>query len=53
MLKRFRRFLASNSGVTGIEYALIASLIAMVIVSSVSAIGNDLVPIFNAVARAV
>ncbi len=53
MLKQFHRFIVAESGVTSIEYALIASLIAMVIISSVSAVGTNLIPIFNAVAKGV
>jgi pilus assembly protein Flp/PilA len=45
-----KNFLKEDSGVTAIEYALIASLIAMVIVASVTLIGTSLSPTFNTVA---
>ncbi len=47
--KRFR-FITSEAGVTAIEYALIAMLIALVIVAGVTLIGTNLVPVFNKVA---
>ena len=46
------RFLRDESGATAIEYALIASFIAMVIIASITLVGNNLSPIFNAVAAA-
>lgn len=48
----FRTALAlkiDKRAVTAIEYALIASLVAVVIVSSVAAIGSELPVIFNKV----
>jgi pilus assembly protein Flp/PilA len=36
------RFIVDESGVTAIEYGLIASLIALVIVTSISSIGTPL-----------
>jgi pilus assembly protein Flp/PilA len=42
----------NEEGVTAIEYALIAGLIAVVIVAAVTAVGGSLSPIFNAVAAA-
>jgi pilus assembly protein Flp/PilA len=41
------RFLRDERGATAIEYALIASLIGMVIVSAVMAIGQSLGGTFN------
>ena len=49
MLSLIRRFAASESGVTGIEYALIGSLVAVVIVSAVTKIGTTLSGIFTSV----
>ena len=46
------RFIRDERGATAIEYALIGSLIFMVIIASVSAIGVNLTPIFAAVAAA-
>lgn len=44
---RTRNILAEQSGVTGIEYALIAGGIAMAIVLVVSSIGSSLVGLFT------
>jgi pilus assembly protein Flp/PilA len=44
------RFLRSDEGVTAIEYALIAGLIALVIVGAVTLIGTALQGPFNDVA---
>ena len=38
----FRRLVGSEEGVTSIEYALIASLLAMAIIGSVTALGGSL-----------
>ncbi len=46
------RFLADESGVTAIEYGLIAALIAVVIIGSVTLVGNKLDLVFQAVATA-
>jgi pilus assembly protein Flp/PilA len=42
-------FLGNESGATAIEYALIASMIALVIVASVTTIGNKLLVPFTEV----
>ena len=44
------RFVAEASGVTAIEYGLIASLIAVVIVGAVTAAGTSLSGTFSMVA---
>lgn len=41
------RFLKDDSGATSIEYALMATLIAVVIVSVVGAVGNHLTGLFQ------
>ncbi len=46
------RFVQDESGVTAIEYGLIAGLIAVVIISAVTTVGTDLQAKFNAVATA-
>ena len=46
-----RRFVKDQSGVTAIEYGLIASLIAVVIIAAVTAIGTDLTGTFQSVAN--
>jgi pilus assembly protein Flp/PilA len=52
-MRRIMRKLALFSderGATAIEYALIASMISIVILSAVSSIGSNLNSIFNSVA---
>lgn len=41
-MKRVRNFLNDSDGATAIEYALIASLIAVAIVSALTALGGGL-----------
>jgi pilus assembly protein Flp/PilA len=48
----FLRFAKDDTGVTAIEYGLIASLVAVVIITSVTLIGTNLTTKFNAVATA-
>ena len=50
MLDRAKRFLADESGATAIEYALIASLVALTIIASLNAISGKLKNTFNEVA---
>jgi pilus assembly protein Flp/PilA len=45
-----KRFLRDESGATAIEYGLIASLIAVVIITAVSAVGTNLSGTFSTVA---
>jgi pilus assembly protein Flp/PilA len=45
----FSRFLKDQSGATAIEYGLIAGLIAVVIIGSVTAVGTRLTAKFNAI----
>ena len=45
-------FLKDNSGVTAIEYGLIAALIAVVIITTVTAVGTKLNTTFNSVSTA-
>jgi len=51
MLKRLKRLARDEGGVTAIEYALIAMLIAMVIVAAVTMIGQRLVTPFGNIAN--
>ena len=44
---RVRNFLSDESGVTAIEYALIASLIAVFIVAALQVVGTNLSTVFN------
>jgi pilus assembly protein Flp/PilA len=46
------RFAHDESGVTAIEYGLIAALIAVVIIVAVTAVGTDLQTVFNSVGTA-
>jgi len=48
-MKRFMRFLKDDEGVTAIEYGLIASLIAVVIIAAVTNVGQSLLGTFNTV----
>ena len=50
MSELFGRFAKDQSGVTAIEYGLIAGLIAVVIITAVTAVGTGLSSKFNAVA---
>ena len=44
------RFVSNESGVTAIEYGLIAALIAVVIIAAVSTVGTNLSNTFSSVA---
>jgi pilus assembly protein Flp/PilA len=50
MIKTFKSFLANESGATAIEYGLIASLIAVTIITAVTTLGNKLSTTFTEVA---
>jgi len=43
----FSRFLRDDSGVGAVEYALIASLVAVVITGAVGFVGQSLITIFQ------
>jgi pilus assembly protein Flp/PilA len=45
----FSRFFKDESGATAIEYGLIAALIAVVIITGVTAVGTSLSTTFNTV----
>lgn len=47
-----KRFAADESGATAIEYGLIAALIAVVIITAVTAVGTGVSKAFNSVATA-
>lgn len=42
-----KKFLREEDGVTAIEYGLIAALIAVVIIASVDAVGDNLILVFQ------
>ncbi|HEY5203243.1 MAG TPA: Flp family type IVb pilin [Roseiarcus sp.] len=44
---RVRNFLSDESGVTAIEYALIASLIAVAIIGVVTTVGTNVSTVFS------
>ncbi|CAN0620127.1 pilus assembly protein Flp/PilA [Burkholderia multivorans] len=46
----FHRFLKEETGVTAIEYGLIAGLIAVAIITSVTSIGTSITALFNKIA---
>ena len=49
MFKSVKSFAGNESGVTAIEYALIASLIAVFIITAVQTVGTNLSTVFNEV----
>ena len=51
-LQTVKRFMAEERGANAIEYGLIASLISVVIIAAVEAIGLDLLATFNTIAAA-
>jgi pilus assembly protein Flp/PilA len=51
-MKSVKRFLKEEEGVTAIEYGLIAALIAVVIVTAVTAVGTKLIAVFNSIVTA-
>jgi pilus assembly protein Flp/PilA len=52
-MKKFTtRFLRDNQGVTAIEYALIAGLIAVALVTSITGVKTALVGVFTSIAGA-
>ena len=50
MVAHIKRFLGSESGATAIEYGLIAALIAVVIITGLTAVGTSLNTKFTSVA---
>ncbi len=53
MSKVFTRFLKDESGATAIEYGLIVALIAVVIITAVTAVGANLSTKFDAAATSI
>ncbi|MGZ3297511.1 MAG: Flp family type IVb pilin [Asticcacaulis sp.] len=51
MTKFFNRFAADQSGATAIEYGLIASLIAVAIITILGTVGTNLTATFTKVAN--
>jgi pilus assembly protein Flp/PilA len=52
MKNHLTRFVKDESGVTAIEYGLIAGLVSVVIIVAVTAIGTNLNVVFNFIATA-
>jgi len=52
MMKSLKAFVGNESGATAIEYALIASLIAVALVTILGALGTKLSGVFNEVSSA-
>lgn len=50
MTQILNRFVADKSGVTAIEYGLIAALLAVVIIAAVSLVGTNVSNTFSTVA---
>jgi pilus assembly protein Flp/PilA len=42
MLQKFKMFVTDDSGATAIEYGLIAALVAVVIITGLTAVGTNL-----------
>lgn len=47
MFKSVTKFISNESGATAIEYALIASLIAVFIITAVQTVGTKVSTVFN------
>ena len=52
LMNNVKRFLREEEGVTAIEYGLIAALIAVGIIVSVTSVGTQLKAIFTSIATA-
>lgn len=50
-VSRFQAAMADREGATAIEYGLLAALIAVVIITAVTAVGTNLTTVFNQVAN--
>ena len=51
MINLISRMIADESGVTAIEYGLIAALVAVIIIGAVTAVGTNLSATFSTVAN--
>ena len=50
-MRTILRFLGSTEGATAIEYAFLASLIAIVIITGITAVGTSVTSVFTNVAN--
>jgi pilus assembly protein Flp/PilA len=53
MLTKLRKIFGDERGVTALEYALIAALIAVVIIGAVSVLGSSVSKVFSTVANTI
>jgi pilus assembly protein Flp/PilA len=53
MIKLLRVLAANRDGVTALEYALIAALVAVVIIGGVSLLGTNISQVFSTVATTI
>ncbi len=53
MLSTFRAIYSDRRGVTALEYALIAALVAVVIIGGVSLLGTNVSKVFSTVASTI
>lgn len=53
MLSKFRAIYGDRRGVTALEYALIAALVAVVIIGGVSLLGTNVSKVFSTVASTI
>lgn len=51
MMNTLNRLVDDESGVTAMEYGLIAALVAVVVISTVATLGNNLKNVFNNIAN--
>jgi pilus assembly protein Flp/PilA len=52
MKSTFSKFLSDDAGATAIEYGLIAALISVVIIATITAVGTQLTKTFTSVSTA-
>jgi pilus assembly protein Flp/PilA len=52
-MTRLQAFLSDESGVTAIEYALIASLIAVFVIAAITTVGKSVSTVFTEVGGAI
>lgn len=50
-MRKFMKLLTDDSGATAIEYGLIAALIAVAIITAITAVGTNLTSTFDTVAK--
>jgi pilus assembly protein Flp/PilA len=53
MVKQFIRFLKDEDGVTSVEYAVMAALVALVVIAGATLMGNNTNATFNTVGGAI